>query len=574
MSIARIGLTLCLLSGIASAAPRKNIVADRETAAVAKIDEHALTAHIRFLSDDLLEGRAPASAGDEIAMRYVAAEMERLGLQPLGDTKDGVRSYIQRLPLVGLRGRVVTPPVIHGKLGDLHLKPEDDAVLVSGVQKPNARLKDAPLVFVGFGIVAPEEQWDDYAGLDVHGKVVVILNNDPSTDPKRFGGTTRLYYGRWDYKYMEAARHGAAGAIIIHTTPSAGYPWQVVQTSWSRTAFELPAADEPRLQMRMWVTEARARDILRLAGVSESLDALSARAELPGFHALPLDAKMSAELAVEVERVETGNVLGLVPGTDPKVADEYLVVTAHHDHLGRRHIDQAAAPTTKGGHADHDDIYNGALDNASGVGAVLELATALADSHPRRGILFAVVAAEESGLLGSAWLCAHLPVPAGKLAANLNIDGINIWGRTHDITFIGLGKSSLDEVVRKVAAEQGRVVTTDQFPDRGSFYRSDQLNFARIGVPAIYLSTGTEFPGHDQAWGRARVDEYVKSRYHQPSDELDASWKLDGAIEDLRLEGRSLLRVANGSTLPTWRAGDEFEAARKKAREELETMRK
>lgn len=555
---------LCAITVAAAAPPKAKIdpVRAAEIAATSKIGARGLAAHIRFLADDLLEGRAPASRGDELAMRYVAAELERIGLQPYGDGAGAARGYVQRFPLVSLRSRVVSAPVVRARGGEVKLRVGDDTVVVGGAQKASARLKDVPLVFVGFGITAPEEQWDDYAGVDVRGKAVVILNNDPSSDPKRFGGTTRLYYGRWDYKYAEAARHGAAAAIIVHTTPSAGYPWQVVQTSWSGTAFELPATGEPRLEARLWITEDRARDLLKKGGVAEPLEALTARAEQPGFRALPLDGKLSLELAVELQRVETGNVLGLLPGADPAVASELLVVTAHHDHLGRQ---LEAAPA----HGARDDVYNGALDNASGVGALLTLAEALAEARPRRGVLFASVGAEESGLLGSAYLCAHPPVSPGKIAANLNIDGINIWGRTRDVTFIGLGKSSLDEVVRGVAAEQGRVVNPDQFPDRGSFYRSDQLNFARIGVPAIYLSNGVEFPGHDVAWGRARVDEYIKSRYHQPSDQIDASWSLDGAIEDLRLEAAALLRVANDPAMPTWRAGDEFEAARKRALESL-----
>ena len=527
----------------------------REKAAVARLSEAALLADTRFLADDLLEGRAPASPGDELSMRYITSRFESLGLQPLGDMQSGgVRSFVQRVPIVGLRERVVTPPVFRGgKAGELRLTPGQDIVVAPGGQGPRARLDAAPLVFVGYGIVAPEEQWDDYAGIDVHGKVVVVLNNDPSSDPKRFGGTTRLYYGRWDYKYAEAARHGAAGVIIVHTQPSAGYPWQVVQTSWSGEAFELPAGDEPRLTVRMWVTEQRARDLLVMGGIKDELSVLIARAEQPGFHALPLDVKLSVELAVDVRRVQTGNVLAMLPGSDPKLAREVVVVSAHHDHLGKK------------GTGPGDTIYNGALDNASGVGAMLQLATALVGSSPKRSFLFASVGAEEQGLLGSAYLCAHPPVPAGRMAANLNIDEIDIWGKTHDVTYIGMGKSSLDGVLQGAAKERGRVVVPDQFPDRGSFYRSDQLNFARIGVPALHLVEGTEFQGHDRAWGRARVDDYIKQRYHQPSDQVDDTWKLDGAIDDLALEVVTLLRIADAPAMPTWRPGDEFEKARVEA---------
>ncbi|MEO6953473.1 MAG: M28 family peptidase [Polyangia bacterium] len=511
-------------------------------------------ADTRFLADDLLEGRAPASQGDELSMRYIATRFESLGLAPMGDMQSGgTRSWIQRVPLVGLREKVVMPPVFRGKAGELHLQPGQDIVVAPGGQGPHAKLDAAPLVFVGYGIVAPEEKWDDYAGIDVRGKVVVVMNNDPASDPRRFGGTTRLYYGRWDYKYAEAARHGAAGCIIIHTQPSAGYPWQVVQTSWSGEAFELPAGDEPRVTVRMWITEQRAKALLALGGIKEELPALFARAEQPGFHAIPLDVKLSVELAVEMRRVQTGNVLAMLPGSDPKLAREVIVVSAHHDHLGKK----GAGPG--------DTIYNGALDNASGIGAMLQLATGLVGSAPRRSILFASVGAEEQGLLGSAYLCAHPPVPAGRMAANLNIDEINVWGKTHDVTYIGMGKSSLDDMLQAVAKEMGRTVVPDQFRDRGSFYRSDQLNFARIGVPALHLVEGTDFAGHDRVWGRARVDEFIKQRYHQPSDQVDDTWKLDGAIDDLALELVTLLRLADAPTMPTWRPGDEFEKARVEA---------
>lgn len=542
-----VAVTLVPVVAAGKAVPEKV----REKAAIARLSERVLLADIRFLSDDLLEGRAPASSGDDLAMRYVTSRFEGLGLRPMGDMQSGgERSWIQRVPLVGLRTRVMEAPVLRGKGGTLRLDAGQDVVVAPGGQGTRAKLDGASLVFVGYGIVAPEEKWDDYAGIDVRGKVVVLLNNDPASDPKRFGGVTRLYYGRWDYKYAEAARHGAAGVIIVHTTPSAGYPWQVVQSSWSGEAFELPAGDEPRLVTRMWVTEQRARDILVLGGVTEDPAALYARAELPGFRAIPLDAKLSLELAVDVRRVQTGNVLAMLPGSDAALASEVIVVTAHHDHLGKK------------GQGPGDTIYNGALDNASGVGAMLQLADALAAAAPRRSVLFASVGAEEQGLLGSAYLCAHAPVAAAHMAANLNIDEINIWGKTHDVTYIGMGKSSLDDVVTGAAKEVGRVVVPDQFPDRGSFYRSDQLNFARIGVPALHLVWGTEFAGHDRAWGRARIDEFVKQRYHQPSDQLDASWRLDGALDDLALEVVTLLRIAEAPRMPTWRVGDEFERVR------------
>jgi Zn-dependent M28 family amino/carboxypeptidase len=480
-------------------------------------------------------------------MAYVAAELERLGLAPAGD--DG--TYFQRLPLVGLRARPDGPPTVRGPSGTLTLTPSTDLIVSSGVQAPAARV-DAEVVFVGYGITAPEQHWDDFKGVDVRGKVLLVMNNDPATDPGLFAGKTRLYYGRWTYKYEEAARRGAAGVIIIHTTPSAGYPWQVVQASWEGRLLELPARpDEPRVAVKMWATEEAARKLAALGG--KDLDQLRQAAERRDFQPVPLGVKLAVAVRTELEQLKTANVLGRLAGADPVRARELLVVSAHHDHLGIR------AP--KGG----DAIYNGALDNASGVAAMLTAAEALLAAHPKRSILFAALAAEESGLLGSEYLCAHPPVPAGRIAAVINIDGINVWGPTRDVVDLGLGKSTLDDVVRGVARLQGRVLRPDPFPDRGHFYRSDQFNFARIGVPAVYLDSGIDFLGHDPEWGRQRKEEYERERYHQPSDQLDDRWVLSGAVEDLRLLSAVALRVSDAPSLPAWVHGDEFEATRKRA---------
>ena len=521
----------------------------REKSAARRIDAAALAAHVRFLADDLLEGRAPGSRGSQLAMRYIAAEYERLGLQPAGDGG----GWLQHFDIVGLTSAVTAPLSARGADGKtLTLQPAADTVIATGVQAPTAGVRDAELVFVGYGITAPEQQWDDFKGVDVRGKVLLVMNNDPEDDPKLFAGKTRLYYGRWDYKYAEAARRGAAGVIIIHTEHSAGYPWHVVQSSWTGQQFELPAHGEPRLQLKMWATEDACRRLVRLGG--RDLDALRRAAERRDFRPVPLGVKVTAALSTKLARLRTANVLGLLPGSDARLKDELVVVTAHHDHLGVR--------AGKG-----DTIYNGALDNASGVAALLDLGEALTavQPRPRRSILFAAVAAEESGLLGSEYFCEHPPVPPGRIAANLNIDGINIWGRTKDIAYIGLGKSTLDDVVVAVARAQGRVVTPDDEPDKGSFYRSDQFSFAKIGVPALYLDGGVLHPGHDAAWGRALHEAFTKERYHQPSDQIDGTWKLDGAVADVQLMAVALLRVADAAKMPAWHKGDEFEAARLKA---------
>jgi Zn-dependent M28 family amino/carboxypeptidase len=524
----------------------------RERAVAGAIDTRTLAAHVKFLSDDLMEGRAPSSRGSELAMRYIATQYERLGLEPMGDKG----SYLQSFELLGLKTDVSTPPTIRGARGaPLVLRPTADTVVVPGQQRESVGLRDAEIVFVGYGITAPEQKWDDFKDVDVRGKVLLVMNNDPADDPNLFAGKTRLYYGRWSYKFEEAARKGAAGVIIIHTTPSAGYPWQVVQ-GWAAEQFELPAAGEPRLEVKMWATEDASRSLARLGG--QDLDELRRRAERRDFRPVSLGVHLTVGLKTKVRRLKTANVVGMLRGAEPKLSGQAVVFTAHHDHLG--------IGTPKDG----DAIYNGALDNASGVGAMLTIAQAMAQAkpRPRRSVLFAAVAAEESGLLGSQYFCAHPPLLAGRLAANINLDGINVWGRTRDVGSVGLGKSSLDGVLKATAGEQGRHVTPDPFPDRGHFYRSDQFSFARIGVPAVYLDAGTDFLDHDPDWGRQRVEEFERVRYHQPSDQYDASWNLDGAMDDLRLLTVVGLRVADAPGLPTWRAGDEFEAARKRALEE------
>ena len=509
--------------------------------------------HIRFLSDDLLEGRAPASRGEKLATRYIAAQMESLGLEAAGEGG----SFFQKVPLVGITPSVpgsvrFTAP---GKSA-LDVPVPAGFVIMTGNQAESAQINGAEVVFVGYGIVAPEFQWDDYRGADVKGKVVMVMNNDPESDPALFAGKTRLWYGRWDYKYLEAARHGALGAIIIHTIPSAAYPWQVVETSNTGERYELPAGGEPRLQAKMWATEEVSRKIAALGG--KDLDALRAAAEKRGNAAVPLGATLSLAFKSTLRRIEGENVLGRLPGADPKLRDQVVVYTAHHDHLGIR------VPK------DGDAIYNGALDNASGVALLLAMARATAQGpRPRRSLLFLTVTAEEQGLLGSEWYCRHPTVPPGRIAANLNVDSINKNGRTKDFGFIGYGKSSLDGLVEAVARAQGRAVHGDPFPEKGTFYRSDQFNFARIGVPAIYGRGGPVYVGRPADWGREQRDIYEKRHYHQPSDHFDGSWDLAGAVEDADLLVRVGLRIANDPKLPSWKPGDEFEAPRRKALADL-----
>ena len=518
--------------------------------AAATINADYLRDIIVEISDDSYEGRGPGSPGDAKARTWLAQQLEAIGLEPGG--KDG--SWQQPFDLVGVNAKQPDAWTFEGNGKSLTLKQWDQFIVSSGVQADRAEIENAELVFIGYGIQAPEYGWDDYAGADVTGKIVVIMNNDPDWDPELFAGETRLWYGRWDYKYLTAAQQGAVGAIIIHTQPSAGYPYQVVQTSWTGEAFELPAGDEARSQVLGWFTEDSARDLISMAGFD--LDELRELAYNRDFEPVPLGITTSIGMDVSISRVQSGNVLALMPGSDPDLKDEVVVYTAHHDHLG------IGSPNEDG-----DTIYNGARDNASGVAQVMAIVRAMKalPVPPRRSVLVVLVGAEEQGLLGSQWYAENPTFAPGKIAANLNYDSGNIWGYTHDVTFVGLGKSSIDSLASKIAGEQGRVVTADQFSDRGYFYRSDQFNFAKIGVPAMYLHTGTDFVDRPPEWGREQQNKYTDVHYHQPSDEYDDSWNFDGMVQDAKLGFWTGLAIANADEMPSWNAGDEFEAKRLEA---------
>lgn len=515
------------------------------------INEASIRGHVRFLADDLLEGRGPGSRGDELTQLYIATQFETLGLQPAA----GNEKWLQPFPLVGVR--TIAPPNVVFKKGDntVSLKSVEDFMSTIGRPAEKARLEDAELVFVGYGIEAPEYDWDDYKDVDLTGKVLVMMNNDPASDPELFEGRRRLYYGRWDYKYEIAAEKGAAGAIIIHTTPSAGYPWQVIQTSWSGEEFELLGNESKRLELKGWGTEDGLREVVKMSGLD--LDELRKQAESRDFRPIPLGTTLSIELEGVVRKQNTANVLGLLPGSDPELSDEVLIYMAHHDHLG-----MGAERDLRG-----DNIYNGAVDNATGVAALLTMAKAYGQMNPppKRSILFAAVGAEEQGLLGSRFFAENPTLKPGKMAAVINMDGTNIIGRTHDVNVIGYGKSNLDSVVAAVAKSQKRIVTPDHFPDRGYYYRSDQFSLAKIGVPGVYLHSGIEVVGKPAGWGKQQLDEWVEKIYHQPSDEYSEDWNLSGALEDTRLLYEVGRRIANQADMPAWTAGDEFEAARKQA---------
>ena len=510
-----------------------------------------LRAVVAELASDAYEGRGPGSAGDLKAREWIAARLAEGGIAPGAD-----QGYQQPFGLVGVTTDL--PPAWPFSTG-VSVAPGTEFVANVGNQTDRASLADAELVFVGFGIHAPEYEWDDYKSQDMRGKVLVMLNNDPEWDPDLFAGERRLYYGRWTYKYEVAARLGAAGAIIIHTTPSAGYPWQVVETSWTGPQYELPIEDEARLQVAAWLTEPAASKLLASAG--HDLAALTQAARNRDFAPVPLGIRTSLELDAGLERVETANVLGVLPGSDEQLKHEAVIVTAHHDHLG------TGIATAEG----EDVIYNGAFDNATGVAAVLSLAKALAalPTPPRRSIVFALVGAEEQGLIGSSYYARYPTVHSGRIAANVNFDGVGIWGEASDMIFIGLGKSSLDEVASSVALYVGRTLRGDQFPDQGYFYRSDQFSFAKIGVPGIYLDGGVEIIGKPDGWGKQQIDAYTTHDYHQPSDELTDDWAFDGMVADTRFGLLTTYLIAQADDMQSWNPGDEFAAARAQALADL-----
>ncbi len=518
--------------------------------AAAQIAADYMHDRIAEFSADELEGRGPATPGDEKARAYLVSQLKDIGFVPAG--ADG--SWEQPFDVIGVTAKMPKQWSFQRGANSLAFDWWDEYIAASGVQTERGAIKDAEVVFVGYGIQAPEYGWDDFKGQDLEGKVLLMLNSDPDWDPNLFAGDTRLYYGRWTYKYESAARQGAAGAIIIHTTPSAGYPFQVVQTSWSGEQVELPSQGEPQIQAKGWLTEDAARELVAFAG--NDLDKLIESARSKDFAPVSLGIKTSLAFENTLNRTRTANVYGVLEGSDPELRDEYVIYTAHHDHLG------VGEPDANG-----DTIYNGARDNASGVAQLLAIGRAFKalPTPPRRSVMLLFVAAEEQGLLGSKYFAANPTVESGRIAANLNFDSANIWGRTKDIVYIGKGKSTLDAVVEQVAQAQGRAVTEDQFPDRGSFYRSDQFSFAKIGVPAVYLKAGTDFVGRPAGWGKEQHEANERNHYHQPSDEIGPDWNFEGMVEDAVLGFRVGLHIANADELPSWVPGDEFEAARKRA---------
>lgn len=520
-------------------------MADR---AVRTVTADRILSHIHVLAHDSLEGRGPASDGDRKATAYIVSQFKRLGLAPAGEKG----SYIQNVPLVGVTVDPSTVLTVGTRERSLPLTYSADFVATTGTYESVIQMKDAEMVFVGYGIVAPEQRWDDYKDVDVRGKIIVMMNNDPATDdPNFFAGKGRTYYGRWTYKYEIAALKGARGAIVIHTTPSAGYRYEVIRNSWSREMFDL---DEPgggnRLQLKAWTSEEATRRYLALAGFS--MDSLFRLAESPAFRPIPLGLTMNGTIRSTVKRIRTNNIIGKVEGSDPSLKAQHIIFTAHYDHFGI------------GRPVDGDSIYNGALDNASGTALMITLAEAFAGLpvKPKRSLLFAAVAAEEQGLLGSKYYANHPTVPLASLAANINTDVINVIGRTKDISWQGSDRSSLGNDLTAVAKPFGLTVMPDGAPEQGGFFRSDHFSFAKVGVPSMSMGSGGQFVGVDTALVRTLRERGGKN-YHQPGDEIYPDWNFDGALQQAELVIRVTMRIANVVELPYWNSGSEFEAVRK-----------
>jgi len=527
--------------------------------AVAKMpsfDAGRMLADIKTLSSDEFEGRAPGSKGEELTVTFLEEQFKKIGLQP-GNT-DG--TFVQSLPLVGITASNTRPLTVSGQGKKATFKWRDDLVAWTKRVTDTSSLENSELVFAGYGVTAPEFKWDDFKDVDVKGKTIIVLVNDPQIpsgsdpsqlDPSMFNGKAMTYYGRWTYKFEEGARRGAAGILIVHETGPAGYPFAVVQGNLGER-FDLITPDKNmgRASIEGWLSLDATKKLLSMAG--QDFDALKKQALTREFRPVPLGLQASVAIRNTLRTIQSKNVLARLEGSDPQLKDQYVVYTAHWDHLG------IGAPVNG------DKIYNGALDNASGVAQVLEIARAFTtvEPRPKRSLLFLMVGAEEQGLLGSQHYAEQPVFPLSKTLAAINVYGVNQWGRTKDLTVIGMGASDLDDYLRDAAAGQGRVLRPDPESEKGFYYRSDHFNFAKKGVPALYMDTGIEFIGKPAEYSQQKRDEYTNKDYHAPSDEVKPDWDLSGATEDAQLLFLVGYNVANAAKFPEWKAGNEFKATR------------
>jgi len=520
--------------------------------ALETINPERIRAHVRFLSHDLLEGRGTGQRGGDLAAEYIATQFALYGLKPAGDNG----SYLQKVPMVGITPSPETTFSLVPASGPrMALKVLDDYVSYDQTQQPQSEI-DAPIVYVGYGIHAPEYSWDDYKGVDVKGKVLLMLVNEPSSDdPKFFKGKALTYYGRWTYKYEEAARRGAVGVLLIHQTEMASYPWEVVRNSNSGEKSYLKLDDTPKLKAAAWIQLGVARKLANAA--SMNLEKLMTDAQSRDFKPVALPAKLQARIASKIRPFESNNVLGLVPGSDPKLKNEAVMYTAHYDHLGIR-------PDMPG-----DNIYNGANDNATGCGVLLELARAFAQvaQKPRRSILFTSVTAEEQGLLGSEYLGKHPPFPAGQITLDLNYDDLPPLGSPEEVEVSGAERTSFYRIVQATAKDFRLTIRPDAHPEAGHYYRYDHFSLARVGIPAFSINEGVKYKGHDEAWGLQQDQEYNEKHYHQPSDEYHPDMDFTGDATMARFGFILGWQAASLPKVVSWEKGDEFEAARLKSAE-------
>jgi len=549
------GLVFLMSTGIAVAQnpPKKEPVSVRlpgaAFAAMQTITPEHIRWHDRYLSHDLLEGRGTGQRGGDIAAEYIATQFAEYGLKPAGDNG----TYLQKVPLVGITPLPETQFSIVSRQGAaINLKPLDEYVAYDQTQQAQSEV-DAEIVYVGYGIEAPEYNWDDYKGVDVRGKVLLMLVNEPSSDdPKFFKGNALTYYGRWTYKYEEALRKGAVGAILIHKQEMASYPWEVVRNSNSGEKSFLKL-EGPALNVASWVTYGVAQEIAASSGMD--LEKMMADAGTREFHPVSLGTKLRARMVSRVRSFESNNVIAMLPGSDRKLKDEAVIYTAHYDHLGIR-------PEMAG-----DNIYNGASDNATGCGILLELARAygIAKDRPGRSILFASVTAEEQGLLGSEYLGKHPPVPAGKIALDLNYDDVKPFGAAEEVEVSGAERTTFYPWVVATAKEFRLAIRPDAQPGEGQFYRSDHFSLARAGIPSFSINEGIKFKGHDNAWGVVQYKEFTEKHYHQPSDEYRPDMDFTGDSAMARFGFALGWEAASFNKLIGWQKGDEFEAARVKS---------
>jgi len=521
--------------------------------APSRITPQEIDAHLRFLSSDLLEGRAPATPGGRIAEEYIATQLQAFGVKPgVGDS-----SYFQRVPIDVVKADPSSIKVTASGKATANLRFTEDVVVWPGSATDGSSAR-GELVFVGYGATAPEYRWDDFKGTDVRGKILLVLVNDPPAtagEPNLFGGKAMTYYGRWTYKYQEAERRGAAGMLIVHTTERAGYPWHVVVNSNSTEHRLLPRdpAAPPPIGVRGWITDSAATALLAQAGLS--MADLRQRAESRDFRPVSTGIVVDATMRNSLQHMSANNVVGVLRGIDPKVRDEYVAYSAHWDHFG-------IGPVVNG-----DSIYNGAVDNASGVAAVLTIAHAAAEGvKPRRSQLFVFVTAEESGLLGSAYFGVHPTVPASKIVAALNMDIVPLNGRVRDLNVTGDNKSSLGPALAQMVKSEGIRLSPDAHPEQGHFYRSDHFSFAIAGIPSVSIGGGVDYMGRPAGWGLKQAEDYTAHRYHQPSDEYRSDFDLSGAAQLAEIVYRFGLSIGNARTVPTWNADAEFKAARETSR--------